>query len=431
MTFLRTFKYNTFTKKCEELLIVLHDFYAQYPERVFVRDVGGGVMPFVWATAEELISAVTYQRNSFFTALKFLVENGIIVVRKPDFVKRKTTNCYAINYKVLETFLKGQNYVPCGIRPHSEKMTLTDICQFDPMHIIRKVPGFKQKVGRYKGRKCVTNPKGNCNTQSILLKAEPEQIRHLQTVSNPLRGYLYHIRDDKGVDNSRLHARQRYGGARYAALCQQEAVSSLGELIYTMGVVLEEEVHKGTTKGYAPVFRGNVGRSKRWVDIERHKKYFTFVGAIFEREIFRPTRENFRKLAAWAKENLAGNLTEALRFKNLYMFARTLIKPKKDARKTMNISQPVKSMSEKMEELQRAIGFESTESLPQKEARLALLAKMGPDHYATWIKDLPFEGESDYCFHVNSQFHKDYLNNKYSYDQFQYDIPRQTLQLYR
>lgn len=440
MTFSRSFKYHTFTKKCEEFLIVLHSLYEKLPNRVFVREVGGMKMPFIWIPRHELLKEVTYQDRTLVHVINFLSDHGIIIIEKADFVTRLNTNCYTINYKVLQACLKEWGYTPKGIKPHADKAPLEALFDFDVIEIIKKIPGYKQRPGRHMTRKGVVNRRGNCKPKALLEDPESPLTRVFCTSINPLRGYLnLNVPRCENLENTSAHTRLRtMRGARYATLCYKEDVDSLGELIYQMGLTLEKLV-KGASTGCAYVMHTPQFPPKRWQELNRPKRFFRLVGAIFKKELFYPSRENFNKFSVWIKENVAAaNLTEALKFKNILLFAKTLKRRHKrqkmiscNTQSATHMAPPPQTLNEKMEELQYEIANNPHETRLQKEARLAILEKIGPSQYASWIKNLPFDGESDYCFLVENPFYRDYLTQRFSFDFYKFDIGRRTLQIYR
>jgi hypothetical protein len=83
---------------------------------------------------------------------------------------------------------------------------------------------------------------------------------------------------------------------------------------------------------------------------------------------------------------------------------------------------PSLTREEKLEEIQYFIASNEHESRAQKEARLMILNKIGPDNYNAWFKNLSFEGESDYQFVVPSQFVRDYMTNKYDLNTYKYNL---------
>lgn len=412
------FEYNTFTKKCEEFLIVLHELLLTHQDRLFVRYVGGQAMPFIWIPCEEFITHLSFKRNSFFSVIKFLSDNGLIVIQKPDFVAMSKTNCYAINYAVLKECLTHWDYY---IREPFKK-----IIEFDPIHHIRKVPAFKQKEGRHKNRKGILNWKngdGNNRPKALLKTGDNGLKRIFQTTVNPLRGYLNH---NACEPNSEPHRSQRlsYGASRYASLTYQENCGSLGELIYHSAILLEKAV-----KGLLHPQYHSHRRRKPFVDLQRPQNFFAMVGAIFKRELFYPSRQNILKFAAWVKKQWDGDLTQALKFKNIIQYIQLNRKQRKtnvlSTSQAEIIPQETMTTEEKMELIQYEIAEHPTESVVQKETRLYILSKIGPYEYVSWFKDLPFEGESDYWFRPDSKFKEDYLTNRYSLGRFKFQAGKE------
>lgn len=401
------FEYTKFNKKCEELLIVLHECYLTHTDRVFVRKVGNQPMPFVWISSPELLEKLSFKKNSLFSAIKFLTENGLLIIQKADFVTRLQTNCYAINYHVLETILKHWDYYV--------RSTFQEVVDFDPHEHIKKVPAYKQRIGKYirrKGIQTFNEGKGNCAPKNLLKDPKGSLTAIFQTVSNPLRGYL----NLYGTVNDPVGASQRlsYGAARYATLVYKEDCDTLGQLIYQCGMILEKAVH-GL---HHPQYEHHRKR-QRYVDLGRPANYFTLVGAIIKKEMFYPSRENWLKFASWAKTHFNGNLTEALKFKNIKLYLKQVMKKGKrrlqQIQETIAHSIPLLSTEEKMEQIQYAIASNIEESLAQKETRLNILNRVGPYEYNAWFSNIRFDGTSDYVFVVDSLFMEHTMTNRYNF----------------
>jgi hypothetical protein len=410
--------------------------------KVSIRSYAGVRRAFIQITFKEMEKNLSYSLANLKRMIPALTKSGILIVTKADYLYNINTNCYAINYEKLLAYVEHQvldhHYSPRFIA------LIEEMRQENPFNVInKKIPAFRRRIGKYFGRKCIVNPRGNSKISASLEWADNGSTHSLPeksaTQKTPLQGYInQRSASVNPVDKYALPSGLSYESSRYGTLSNQAWLNPMYGLVYNVGVLVESLV-----KGIPNPLERRDNKRRKWVDLKRTKDYFSFIGAMLKREIFYPSKEALKKWVAWIKAELGGDLTAALEFNNLYKYKKILRNRYKRAtmqqQSLENISHSAKipnflknngaatvkpslTREEKLEEIQYFIASNEHESRAQKEARLMILNKIGPDNYNAWFKNLSFEGESDYQFVVPSQFVRDYMTNKYDLNTYKYNL---------
>jgi hypothetical protein len=428
-----------------------------------IRMIDGKTRVFVAVSAARLSEYSGIPLRTLHKAITYLNDRDFLHIRKADWHRWLNFNCYSLDYeKIYQAGMEG-NWQGSGRMPDHYIDHLKEILEgFDIREYIKMCPMFRQRRGRYHGRPSIRTPRhGRCGRQhqrnhSSLgasstglstenvdnLSPSPSSGHHQGTENNLLRSYLNQkskkdlflgnkniilaeqppttgetffsfgdilskLNDQKfQTDDSRRpltpYRNQGMTWTYQNQLAQKQGYTTVGELYYEMGRTLESLV-TGIERSH-----------KRFVDFKRPARFFAKLGYLFKRGWLSPTRSCMAKFAAWIKEKWDKNMAAALSLTNFFDFLKKKnysgkVKCKNYQKDCLPMSDAynVLSPEDHREKLRYELIDNKNETIPQKEVRLKLIEKTDPKHYAAWLKDIPFDGESDYIFCVDNLFMRD------------------------